>query len=115
MCASKEDQEVIPVVIDAPETPNIDALDKLNEDIKSDDSSDIIKKVYDTEKLKQENYESMTEMDSNKQLDPSLKIGTGDDELVDQIVKSAKTGMGVVGTFIPDQVVSDAVKQKPPV
>lgn len=44
----------------------------------------------------------MKVLDPTKQIDASLKIGTGDDELVDQIVKTAKTGMGVVGTFIPD-------------
>jgi len=57
----------------------------------------------------------MKQLDPTKELDPSLKIGTGDDELVDTIVKSAKAGMGVAGTFIPDQVVSNAVKQKPPI
>ena len=57
----------------------------------------------------------MKVLDPTKELDPSLKIGTGDDELVDQIVGAAKTGLGVVGTFIPDQAVSDAVKQKPPI
>lgn len=57
----------------------------------------------------------MKVLDPTKQIDASLKIGTGDDELVDQIVKTAKTGMGVVGTFIPDQAVSNAVKQKPPI
>jgi hypothetical protein len=57
----------------------------------------------------------MRVIDTSKELDPSLMIGTGDDELVEKIVKTAKTGMGVVGAFIPDQVVTDAVKQKPPV
>lgn len=57
----------------------------------------------------------MRVLDTTKELDPSLKIGTGDDELVEKIVKTAKTGMGVVGAFIPDQAVSDAVKQKPPI
>jgi hypothetical protein len=63
------------------------------------------------EKLKKDDYEAMRVMDSTKELDPSLKIGTGDDELVEKIVKTAKTGMGVVGTFIPDEAVSKAVKQ----
>ena len=52
----------------------------------------------------------MREIDSNKVIDPSLKIGTGDDEMVEKIVQTAKTSMGVMGTFIPDQAVSDAVK-----
>jgi hypothetical protein len=76
------------------------------------DPEDIIEKV-ETVQLKQENYEDMKVLDPTKQLDPSLKIGTGDDELVDQIVGAAKTGLGVVGTFIPDKAVSNAVKQKP--
>lgn len=66
-------------------------------------------------KLKKDDYASMKELDVNKVIDPTLKIGTGDDEMVEKIVKTAKTSMGVMGTFIPDQAVSNAVKQKPPV
>lgn len=66
-------------------------------------------------KLRKDDYDSMREIDANKVIDPSLKIGTGDDEMVEKIVKTAKTSMGVMGTFIPDQAVSNAVKQKPPV
>lgn len=66
-------------------------------------------------KLKNDDYEAMRKLDENKVIDPSLKIGTGDDEMVEKIVKTAKTSMGVMGNVIPDQVVSNAVKQKPPV
>lgn len=50
---------------------------------------------------------------SKDQVDPSLKLGTGDDELVDTIVKTAKVSMGGIGALIDDDAVSKAIKQKP--
>ena len=49
-------------------------------------------------------------MEENIVIDPSLKIGTGDDELVDNIVKGAKSSLGGVGSFIPDQMVTNTLK-----
>lgn len=49
--------------------------------------------------MKREEYTEM--IDSDKKIDESLKLGAADDELVDTIVQTAKSGMGVAGSFIP--------------
>ena len=64
-------------------------------------------------KLKEETYDEMDKFDSTKTIDPSLKLGTGDDELVDTIVKTAKVSMGGIGALINDDLVTGAIKQKP--
>jgi len=53
--------------------------------------------------LKKEDLSEMKMLDPTKKIDDKLKLGTGDDELVDSLVNSAKMGLGAVGTFIPDQ------------
>ena len=52
----------------------------------------------------------MKTMDSNTKIDPSLNLGTGDDELVDSIVKTAKKSFGGVGSFVPDNLLSSSLK-----
>lgn len=54
---------------------------------------------FKADKLKREEYTEM--IDSDKKIDESLKLGAADDELVDTIVQTAKSGMGVAGSFIP--------------
>jgi hypothetical protein len=61
-------------------------------------------------KLKEETYDEMDKFDSTKTIDPSLKLGTGDDELVDTIVKTAKVSMGGIGALIDDDLVTKAMK-----
>ena len=39
--------------------------------------------------------------EANKEIDKSLKLGAADDELVDTIVNTAKSSMGVAGAFVP--------------
>lgn len=51
-------------------------------------------------------------MDTDKKIDEKLNLGTGDDELVDNIVKTAKTSMGLAGSFVPDQVVTSQLKNR---
>lgn len=52
--------------------------------------------------LKDTDYSTLKQIDSNIVIDPSLKIGTGDDELVDNIVAGAKQSLGGIGAIIPD-------------
>lgn len=52
--------------------------------------------------LKKEDISEMRMLDPSKKIDDTLKLGTGDDELVDNLVKSAKMGLGGFGNFIPD-------------
>ena len=53
-------------------------------------------------------------IESGSKIDESLKLGAADDELVDTIVSTAKTGMGVAGNFIPlDQMANAAKTNKP--
>jgi hypothetical protein len=52
----------------------------------------------------------MKTWDNQIKIDPSLRLGTGDDELVDSIVKGAKKSLGGVGAFVPDQLVTNSLK-----
>lgn len=52
----------------------------------------------------------MKTIDSSIKIDPSLMLGTGDDELVSNIVKGAKQSLGGVGAFVPDQLVTGSLK-----
>ena len=52
--------------------------------------------------LKDTDYSTLKQIDSSIAIDPSLKIGTGDDELVDNIVAGAKQSLGGIGAIIPD-------------
>ena len=101
--------ETEPVTIDVEEVKDV------VEGVLTDPPTEINGTIEDSiaAKLKKESYER--QLDENKVIDPTLKIGTGDDEMVEKIVKTAKTSMGVMGTVIPDQMVSNAVKQKPPI
>ena len=101
--------ETEPVTIDVEEVKDV------VEGVLTDPPTEINGTIEDSiaAKLKKESYQR--QLDENKVIDPSLKIGTGDDEMVEKIVKTAKTSMGVMGTVIPDQMVSNAVKQKPPI
>lgn len=67
---------------------------------------------YNTDQLRQEEYTRT--IDPARKIDENLKLGTGDDELVETIVKTAKTGMGLAGAFVPDQVVTDTLKTGQP-
>lgn len=60
--------------------------------------------------LEDTDYLGMKTMDANIKIDPSLKLGTGDDELVDGIVKSAKRTLGGVGALVPDKLVTSTLK-----
>jgi hypothetical protein len=64
---------------------------------------------FNTQALKQENY-TQTMDDSNFEVDAKLGLGTGDDELVENIVKSAKTSMGLGGMFIDEKTVANQLK-----
>ena len=44
-----------------------------------------------------------------KVIDQQLKLNTGDDEIVETIVKTAKTGMGFAGQFVNDKAIVDSV------
>jgi hypothetical protein len=61
-------------------------------------------------KLKEETYSEMKELDTSKVVDPSLKLGTGDDMLVETFVKTAKVSMGGIGALINDDIVTSAIK-----
>ena len=50
--------------------------------------------------LKQEEYTKT--LDTTIEIDKKLNLGTGDDELIENVVKTAKSGMGLVGAFVPD-------------
>lgn len=58
--------------------------------------------------MKEETY-SQT-LDPSRKVDPSLKLGTGDDELVETIVKTAKVSIGGIGALINDDVIVGAVR-----
>ena len=86
---------------------------------KFDENNDVVMELSDCDseeqaceikELKDIDYSTLTKMEENIVIDPSLKIGTGDDELVDNIVKGAKSSLGGVGSFIPDQMVSNTLK-----
>ena len=62
--------------------------------------------------LKQEEYTKT--LDTTIEIDKKLNLGTGDDELIENVVKTAKSGMGLVGAFVPDQVVTDTLKSTKP-
>ena len=51
--------------------------------------------------MKKEEYILREEV-SVEDLDKTLKLNTGDDEIVETIVKTAKTGMGFAGNFVND-------------
>ena len=57
--------------------------------------------VFDASKLKKEEYTVREEVDANS-IDKKLKLNTGDDEIVETLVKTAKTGMGFAGAFVND-------------
>lgn len=61
-------------------------------------------------KLKEMDYQKMKTLDDSIIIDPSLKLGTGDDELVDSIVSGAKSSLGGIGSMIPDQMVTNTLK-----
>ena len=66
-----------------------------------------LKRVEPVINLKMETYDKM---DSMKAVDPSLKLGTGDDEIVDIIIKATKVGMGSIGALFNGDTISQAVK-----
>ena len=70
----------------------------------NDDDMDI------ASKLKKENFTKT--IDPTKEIDKKLKLGTGDDEIVETIVKTAKTGMGLAGVLVDDKAVADSLKNK---
>ena len=70
----------------------------------NDDDMDI------ASKLKKENFTKT--IDPTKEIDKKLKLGTGDDEIVETIVKTAKTGMGLAGVLVDDKAVVDSLKNK---
>ena len=43
-------------------------------------------------------------------MDKRLGLGTGDDELVENIVKQAKGSMGIGGMFIDEKMVANQLK-----
>ena len=57
--------------------------------------------VFDASKLKKEEYTVREEVDADS-IDKKLKLNTGDDEIVETLVKTAKTGMGFAGAFVND-------------
>lgn len=90
---------------------SIEAVEVSGDELKAISEMELIK--IEPPKLKEEIYDEMDKFDSSKKIDPSLKLGTGDDELVDTIVKTAKVSMGGIGALIDDDVVTKAMKQKP--
>ena len=80
------------------------------DELKAIEEMELIKIEPPKPKLKEETYDEMDKFDKTKVVDPSLKLGTGDDELVDTIVKTAKVSMGGIGALIDDDVVSNAMK-----
>ena len=79
-------------------------LEVSGDELKAISEMELIK--IEPPKLKEETYDEMDKFDSTKKIDPSLKLGTGDDELVDTIVKTAKVSMGGIGALIDDDVVT---------
>ena len=80
-----------------------------------DENDDVVMNLSDKtqiniENLKDADYSTFKKIDENIVIDPSLKIGTGDDELVDNIVAGAKSSLGGIGAIIPDQMVSSTLK-----
>ena len=71
-----------------------------NDEVVMNLSSD--KKEINIKELKDTDYSTLKQIDSTIAIDPSLKIGTGDDELVDNIVAGAKQSLGGIGAIIPD-------------
>lgn len=69
--------------------------------------------VFDATKLKKEEYTIMKETDRND-IDQKLKLNTGDDEIVETIVKTAKTGMGFAGQFVNDKAIVDSISTRQP-
>jgi hypothetical protein len=67
-----------------------------------------VEEEFDAKKLKKEEYKIMEEKDM-KDINTDLKLNTGDDEIVETIVKTAKTGMGIAGQFINDKAIVDSV------
>ena len=60
-----------------------------------DENDDLVmslseKTEINIKELKDTDYSTLKQIDSSVVIDPSLKIGTGDDELVDNIVAGAK-------------------------
>ena len=47
---------------------------------------------------------------TSKIVDPKLKLGTGDDEIVDMIIKSTKLGMGGFGALFNGESISQVMK-----
>lgn len=45
--------------------------------------------------------------DKDFEVDQRLGLGTGDDELVENIVKQAKGGMGIGGMFIDEKALAN--------
>ena len=81
-----------------------------NEDVAKfsfDENDDIVmslseKTEINIKELKDTDYSTLKQIDSSAVIDPSLKIGTGDDELVDNIVAGAKQSLGGIGAIIPE-------------
>ena len=69
------------------------------------------KRVEPIINLKMETYNVMEK--NSKTVDPSLKLGTGDDEIVDMIIKSTKLGMSGIGSLFNGESISQIMKQKP--
>lgn len=83
--------------------------------IKIEGNHDVILEASNTDQpkireLKDADYSSMKKIDNTIVINPSLKIGTGDDELVDNIVAGAKSSLGGIGSIIPDEIVSSTLK-----
>ena len=47
----------------------------------------------------------MKTLEDSFEVNPDLKLGTGDDELVETFVKTTKRTLGVAGNFINDDVI----------
>ena len=91
------------------EIKNIDTTIIIGDNnVSIDENGDEIANQYDADKLRQEQYTET--LDPQKKIDERLKLGTSDDELVDQFVSTAKSGMGIAGNFIPDDAFKNSLK-----
>ena len=56
----------------------------------------------------------MATLKDTYEVNPELRLGTGDDELVEKFVQTTKSTLGVAGNFIPNESLlkNDAAKKK---